>query len=112
MLITFIILTMIVLLVIGVPVAFSIGIASLLYILLAGYDLSMVAQSMVGGIDSFTLLAIPFFLFLGSIMNTGGITDKIIDIAKTMVGHFKGGLAQVNIFLATIMKYRVINSPN
>ena len=102
MLITFIILTMIVLLVIGVPVAFSIGIASLLYILLAGYDLSMVAQSMVGGIDSFTLLAIPFFLFLGSIMNTGGITDKIIDIAKTMVGHFKGGLAQVNIFSSTI----------
>src|SRR5699024_5067759 len=47
-------------------------------------------------------LAIPFFLFLGSIMNTGGITDKIIDIAKTMVGHFKGGLAQVNIFSSTI----------
>ena len=54
MLITFVILIMIVLLVLGVPVAFSIGIASLLYILLAGYDLSMVAQSMVGGVDSFT----------------------------------------------------------
>lgn len=102
MLITLVILLMIILLVLGVPVAFSIGIASLLYIVFAGYDLSMVAQSMVGGVDSFTLLAIPFFLFLGAIMNTGGITEKIIDIAKTMVGHFKGGLAQVNIFASTI----------
>lgn len=102
MLITFIIILMIILLVIGTPVAFAIGIASLLYIVLAGYDLAMVAQSMVGGIDSFTLLAVPFFLFLGAVMNTGGITEKIIDIAKAMVGHFKGGLAQVNIFASTI----------
>lgn len=102
MLVTLIILFMILLLIIGVPVAFAIGAASLLYIVIAGYDLSMVAQSMVGGIDSFTLLAVPFFLFLGAIMNTGGITEKIIDISKTIVGHFKGGLAQVNIFASLI----------
>ncbi|MCG7331848.1 TRAP transporter large permease [Salinicoccus roseus] len=102
MLVVSIILFMILLLVIGVPVAFAIGAASLLYIFVSGYDLSMVAQSMVGGIDSFTLLAVPFFLLLGAIMNTGGITEKIIAIAKTMVGHFKGGLAQVNIFASLI----------
>src|SRR5699024_12794474 len=101
MLITLVILLMIILLVLGVPVAFSIGIASLLYIVFAGYDLSMVAQSMVGGVDSFTLLAIPFFLFLGAIMNTGGITEKIIDIAKFMVGQFKGALSKVNTFTST-----------
>ncbi|WP_017548179.1 TRAP transporter large permease [Salinicoccus carnicancri] len=102
MLVTLIILFMILLLIIGVPVAFAIGAASLLYIFVSGYDLSMVAQSMVGGIDSFTLLAVPFFLFLGAIMNTGGITEKIIDIAKALVGHLKGGLAQVNIFASLI----------
>lgn len=102
MLITWVIIVMILLILIGVPVAYSIGLASVFYIVVSGYSLSMVAQNMVSGVDSFTLLAVPFFLFLGSIMNSGGITDKIIDFAKTMVGHFKGGLAQVNIFSSTI----------
>ncbi|QYA49105.1 TRAP transporter large permease [Nosocomiicoccus ampullae] len=102
MLMFWIIILMIILILIGLPVAYAIGLASLIYILIGGYDLSMVAQNMVSGVDSFTLLAVPFFLFLGSIMNNGGITDRIIDFAKTIVGHFKGGLAQVNIFSSTI----------
>lgn len=94
--IVFIILLMIVLIIIGLPVAFSIGISSLVYLMAEGVSLSMVAQSLVRGVDSFTMLAVPFFLLLGEIMNSGGITNRIIRMAKVLVGHFKGGLAQVN----------------
>ncbi|RWZ59103.1 TRAP transporter large permease [Halobacillus fulvus] len=91
-----VILLMIVLIVLGLPVAFALGISSLVYLIMEGVDLSMVAQSMVRGVDSFTLLAVPFFLLIGELMNSGGITNKIIRMARVLVGHFKGGLAQVN----------------
>jgi C4-dicarboxylate transporter DctM subunit len=81
----------------GIPVAFALGIASMGYMLMTGVDLSMVVQSMVRGANSFTMLAIPFFFMAGELMNISGVTDKIIRLAKVMVGHFKGGLAQVNI---------------
>jgi tripartite ATP-independent transporter DctM subunit len=91
-----IIILMIVLIVVGMPVAFSLLISSLVYLIVEGINLSMVAQSLVRGVDSFTLLAVPFFLLVGELMNSGGITNKIIDMARVLVGHFKGGLAQVN----------------
>ncbi|NQD66435.1 TRAP transporter large permease, partial [Bacillus haikouensis] len=87
---------MILLIIIGLPVAFALGISSLVYLLVEGVNLSMVAQSLVRGVDSFTLLAVPFFLLVGELMNSGGITNRIIAMARVMVGHFKGGLAQVN----------------
>ncbi|PKR78206.1 TRAP transporter large permease [Halalkalibacillus sediminis] len=97
-----VLLIMVVLIILGMPVAFSLGIASMAYLILEGIDLGMVAQSMVRGVDSFTLLAVPFFLLVGELMNSGGITNRIIDIARVIVGHIKGGLAQVNI-LASVL---------
>lgn len=88
---------LIVLMLTGVPVAFSLGIASAGYMVATGTDLSMIVQRMVSGADSFTMLAIPFFFMAGELMNISGVTDKIIRLAKVLVGHFKGGLAQVNI---------------
>jgi tripartite ATP-independent transporter DctM subunit len=97
-----VIILMIALIIVGLPVAFSLGIASLVYLILEGENLSMVAQSLVRGVDSFTLLAVPFFLLVGELMNSGGITNRIIQMAKVLVGHFKGGLAQVNIVASVI----------
>ncbi|MRG87264.1 TRAP transporter large permease [Salinibacillus xinjiangensis] len=97
-----IVLLMIVLIIVGMPVAFALGLSSLVYLVIEGVDLGMVAQSMVRGVDSFTLLAVPFFLLVGELMNSGGITNRIIDVARVIVGHIKGGLAQVNI-LASVL---------
>lgn len=93
---------MIGLILLGMPVAFALGISSMVYIIAEGHDLSMIAQSLVRGVDSFTLLAVPFFLLVGELMNSGGITARIIRLAKVLVGHFKGGLAQVNIVSSLI----------
>ncbi|SFA93956.1 TRAP transporter, DctM subunit [Lentibacillus halodurans] len=97
-----IVVLMVILIVAGIPVAFALGLSSLIYLMLEGIDLGMVAQSMVRGVDSFTLLAVPFFLLVGELMNSGGITNRIIDVARVFVGHLKGGLAQVNI-LASVL---------
>ncbi|MEO1451311.1 MAG: TRAP transporter large permease [Bacteroidota bacterium] len=90
---------------IGVPIAFSIGISALctLMVGMTGDGLSpvtalaTVAQRMATGLDSFTLLAIPFFVLAGNLMNSGGIARRLIDFAKALVGMFPGGLAFVNI---------------
>ena len=81
----------------GMPIAYSLGIASAGYMLMSGTSLAMMAQRMVNGANSFTMLAIPFFFMAGELMNISGVTDTIINMAKALVGHFKGGLAQVNI---------------
>ena len=81
----------------GMPIAYSLGIASAGYMLMSGTSLAMMAQRMVNGANSFTMLAIPFFFMAGELMNISGVTDKIINMAKALVGHFNGGLAQVNI---------------
>ncbi|MGB3463967.1 MAG: TRAP transporter large permease [Cyclobacteriaceae bacterium] len=94
------VLSFIVLLSIGVPVAYSIGLASLftLAISMPGLPaLSTLAQRMATGLDSFALLAIPFFILAGQLMNRGGIAARLIDMAKVMVGRLPGGLAFVNI---------------
>ena len=90
-------LALITLMLLGVPVAYALGIASAGYMLIEGTSLAMVAQRMVSGANSFTMLAIPFFFMAGELMNISGVTDKIITMAKALVGHLKGGLAQVNI---------------
>ena len=81
----------------GMPIAYSLGIASALYMVYMKTSLAMVAQRMVNGANSFTMLAIPFFFMAGDLMNISGVTDKIVDMARALVGHMKGGLAQVNI---------------
>jgi len=84
-------------LLIGVPVAFSLGLAALIMMNLQGFANDVLVQKMVGGIDSFPLLAVPFFMLAGEIMNTGGIARRIIDFSNSLVGHVTGGLGLVNI---------------
>jgi len=88
------------LLLLGVPISFGIGIATVSTMLMtikAGPALTTVAQRMATGLDSFALLAIPFFILSGQLMNRGGIARRLIDFAKVLVGMFPGGLAFVNI---------------
>ena len=86
------------LLVFGVPVAIALGFSSLVFILLSGQvpDL-VVIHRMVNGVDSFPLLAVPFFILAGNLMNTAGITNRIFDFAKACIGWMRGGLGHVNI---------------
>ncbi|MGL1889608.1 MAG: TRAP transporter large permease [Reichenbachiella sp.] len=94
-----------ILLILGVPVAYSVGISSLFTILVnidAMPAFTTIAQRMATGLDSFSLLAIPFFILAGQIMNQGGIAKRLIDFAKAMVGSFPGGLAYVNIIGAML----------
>lgn len=88
------------LLVAGVPVAYSIGVAGVLT-MLVNIDslpaLTTYAMRMASGLDSFALLAIPFFILAGNIMNSGGIALRLIDFAKVLVGRLPGGLAVVNV---------------
>ncbi|MCG7626750.1 TRAP transporter large permease [Epibacterium sp. MM17-32] len=84
----------------GVPIAFSIGIATTAtFLLFMGFDQSLfiVAQQMASGLDSFTLLAIPFFILAGNIMNRGGIAMRLINFAKVLGGRLPGALAHCNV---------------
>lgn len=96
----------IVLLSLKVPVAWSIAIASLLTMLISIPALpafTTIAQRMATGLDSFALLAIPFFILSGQLMNNGGIAKRLIDFAKTLIGSLPGGLALINIVSAMMM---------
>ncbi len=89
-----------VLLSIGVPIAISIGISGILTMLVSIDSLpafTTYALNMASGLDSFALLAIPFFILAGNIMNSGGIANRLIEFAKVMVGNLTGGLAYVNV---------------
>lgn len=89
---------------IGVPVAFALIFCSLMLMLqLDMFNAQIVAQNMISGADTFTLLAIPFFLLAGELMNSGGLSRRIIDFALACVGHIKGGLGLVAIVAAVIM---------
>ncbi len=93
------------LLVVGVPVAFCIGVATLLALLMsldAGPAVTTMAQRMVGGLNSFALLAIPLFILSGVIMGQGGIARRLIDFAKCLIGMVPGGLAFVNVVSCTL----------
>ena len=87
----------IVLLLIGVPISFSIGISSLVMMLAEGIPVTMLITKMFGGLDSFTILAIPFYILTGAIMNSGNLTGRLVRFADSLVGHIKGGLAHVNV---------------
>lgn len=84
----------------GVPISFAIGsaaVAALLMSLDPAAATTVIAQRMATGLDSFALLAIPFFILSGQLMNRGGIARRLIDLAKVIVGRLPGGLAYVNI---------------
>ncbi len=101
--VTVLVVSFLILLSIGVPISYSIGISSLLTMLISISSLpsvTTIAQRTATGIDSFALLAIPFFILAGQLMNSGGIARRLIDFAKVIVGRLPGGLAFVNILAA------------
>jgi len=95
-------LSFVVLLLLGFPVAFSLGVSSLFYLLVKGIPLSIIPQKMYSGIDSFVLLCIPAFIVAGNLMNTAGITRRIINFSNAIVGHIRGGLALANVAASMI----------
>lgn len=103
--IIFLVASFVILLLLGVPISFCIGIATIITMLLSiktAPALTTVAQRMATGLDSFALLAIPFFILSGQLMNRGGIARRLIDFAKVLVGMLPGGLAYVNILAAML----------
>ncbi|WP_026001793.1 TRAP transporter large permease [Vreelandella stevensii] len=84
----------------SVPIAFAIGLASIVTIMQLGLPLTSVVNQMFASINSFPLLAVPFFLLLGRLMNDGGITDRLLRFADSTVGHIRGGLGHINVMVS------------
>ena len=83
---------------IGTPVGWSLLIATLLYFSMTRWNLApYAAEKLVSSLDSFPLLSVPFFILTGILMNTGGITERIFNFAKALLGHYRGGMGHVNI---------------
>ena len=89
-------------LVLGVPVAFAIGLSSICTILYEGLPLGVLFQQMMSGMNVFSFLAIPFFVFSGELMLHGGVADKIVRLAQSAVGHVRGGLGMANVVACTL----------
>ncbi len=79
----------------SVPMAFSVGLGCMVYILFSDISSIVFTQQMFVTLNSFSLLAVPLFILAGDLMNTGGLTRRILDLAQAFVGHFRGSLAQV-----------------
>jgi TRAP-type transport system large permease protein len=89
---------------IGMPIAYALlicGVALMTY--LDMFDSQIIAQNVINGADSFPLLAVPFFMLAGEVMNTGGLSKRIVNVALAAVGHVKGGLGYVAIMAACIL---------
>lgn len=90
----------------GLPIAFSMGIAAMLALWFSGVDFSMVPQRMMHSVNSFPLMSIPFFMLAGELMIKAGIVERLIALANTLVGRVRGGMAQVTMLagagLATV----------
>jgi tripartite ATP-independent transporter DctM subunit len=91
-----------VLLLIGVPVAFAIGLSAVATILYEGLPLAVVFQRMSSGMNIFSFLAIPFFIFAGELMLYSGVADRIVSFARNLVGHIRGGLGMSNVVACTL----------
>ncbi|MER2529932.1 MAG: TRAP transporter large permease [Candidatus Competibacter denitrificans] len=102
MALTILCLTFLLFLILGVPVAFAIGLSAICTILYEGLPLAVLFQQMMSGMNIFSFLAIPFFVFSGELMLYGGIADKIVRFAQSLVGHIRGGLGLTNVVACTI----------
>lgn len=103
MLIAILFISLFVMLILGFPVAVALAMSSAIYILLQGTVPDIVIlHRMINGVDSFPLLAIPFFVLAGNLMNTAGITNRIFDFAMALVGWMRGGLGHVNVTASVI----------
>ncbi|MDY0745774.1 TRAP transporter large permease [Paucibacter sp. R3-3] len=89
-------------LLLGMPVAFAIGLSCLLTFAFEGLPFETAIQMMVSGMNVFSFLAIPFFIFSGELMLHGGIADKIVAFARSLVGHWRGGLGLANVVASTL----------
>ena len=108
---TIALLLFIILLLLQVPIAFVLGITTIVYII-ASANLGLMAtapQRLYSGLENYGLLAIPLFMLAGELMNSGGITRRLVTFAKTFVGHFRGGLAYVNV-IANMLLASIIGS--
>lgn len=93
----------VVLLALAVPVAFTVGISAISFFLTKGIPIEIVVQKMVSSTQSFSLLAVPFFVLAGNLMNETGITSRLIKFCNLATGHLRGGLAQVSVLLSCLM---------
>ncbi|MGJ9459686.1 TRAP transporter large permease [Oceanobacillus sp. CF4.6] len=84
-----------------IPIAYALGISSVVTAMYLELPLTQIVQSMVNGANVFSLLAVPFFILAGELMSRGGISDRLIEFAKLFVGRIRGGLGQVNILTST-----------
>ncbi|MFZ5966106.1 MAG: TRAP transporter large permease [Bacillota bacterium] len=88
----------------GMPLAFTIGISSLAFFFVqSDLPLAIAVQKMISSTQSFPLLAVPFFVMAGNLMNAAGITERLVKFSITLTGHLTGGLAQVSVILSTLM---------
>ncbi|AEQ52680.1 TRAP transporter large permease [Pelagibacterium halotolerans] len=90
------------LVILGVPFAVALGLCTVAALVVADVDLLVLPQMMLGGTQSFSLLAIPFFMLAGQIMTQGGLSQRIVDVADVLVRHLRGGLGHVTILAAAI----------
>jgi tripartite ATP-independent transporter DctM subunit len=95
--------SMTLLLVLGVPISFTLVLCSLLVIWVADLPLVVAVQQMFTGINAFTLLALPFFFLAGNVMTDGGISERLVKLAMALVGHLRGGLAHVNVVVGMFL---------
>ncbi|WP_246694627.1 TRAP transporter large permease subunit, partial [Mesorhizobium sp. M2D.F.Ca.ET.147.01.1.1] len=86
----------------GTPIAFCLGAASFATVLYLGLPPLVVFQQLKSGMSVFSLMAIPFFIYAGDLMVRGGIAQRIVSFAGSLVGHVRGGLGQVNIIAGTL----------
>ncbi len=86
----------------GVPVAFALGLSSFVFFILNNIPMVAFAQKMYSGLDVFTLLCIPGFILAGNLMNGGGLTNRIIEFSKTLVGHIRGGVGISNVLASMV----------
>lgn len=101
---TLVVIIFVILLVTGMPLAFTIGIPSAVFFLLdSGIPFSIVTQRMVSATQNYPLLAVPFFVLAGNLMNATGITSRLIRFATILTGHLIGGLAHVSIVLSSLL---------
>ena len=95
---------------IGLPIAFALifsGVSMLAY--LNGFDVQIISQNMFNGADSYSMMALPFFMLAGDLMNRGGLTNRLVKAASAWVGHFRGGLGYVTI-IATLLFASMVGS--
>jgi tripartite ATP-independent transporter DctM subunit len=91
-----------VLMFLGTPIAFCLGLSALATVIYMGMPPLIVFQQINSGMNAFSMMAIPFFIFAGDLMIRGGIAEKLIQFAASLVGHFRGGLGQVNVVSSTL----------